>query len=335
MAAYEAAMAGETMARLEIGASRTKPGTLSDAIVRYYRSVPFTNGLSEASQKQRRQVLDRFRNEHGEGNAIPRGDRQLRTLTQAQLVRIVAKHKPHVQLNLLKALRSLMAFAIAENLIEVDPTIGIKRVRLPKTGGFYSWSEQDIAKFEACHLIGSKARLAFALMLYLGLRRSDAVRAGPQHIRHGVFSIKPKKTERTTGIIVDIPVHPELARIIAATPSRHLTFLATEYGKPFTPAGFGNWMRQQCDEAGLPQCSSHGLRKGCGSRLAEAGCSANEIAAILGHTDLREVQIYTEAADRKRLARQAMARMQGPAEGPKGEQNWQTGMSSLPIGRKI
>ena len=39
------------------------------------------------------------------------------------------------------------------------------------------------------------------------------------------------------------------------------TFLVTEYGKPFTPAGFGNWFRQRCDEAGLPQCSAHGLRK--------------------------------------------------------------------------
>jgi hypothetical protein len=26
-----------------------------------------------------------------------------------------------------------------------------------------------------------------------------------------------------------------------------MTFLETEYGKPFTAAGFGNWFRDRCD----------------------------------------------------------------------------------------
>jgi Phage integrase family len=69
-----------------------------------------------------------------------------------------------------------------------------------------------------------------------------------------------------------------------------------------------------CDAAGLSkQCSAHGLRKAACRRLAEAGCSASEIAAISGHATLGEVQRYTKAADQARMARAAMERQQAAA----------------------
>jgi integrase len=91
-------------------------------------------------------------------------------------------------------------------------------------------------------------------------------------------------------------------------PADHLTLLTTQTGKPFSAAGFGNWFRDRCNEAGLPHCSAHGLRKAAARRLAEAGCTTHEIAAITGHASLREVQRYTKAADQARLAQAAMAR---------------------------
>jgi site-specific recombinase XerD len=88
--------------------------------------------------------------------------------------------------------------------------------------------------------------------------------------------------------------------------SRSLTLLTTHSGKPFSAAGFGYWFRDRCNEAGLRHCSAHGLRKAAARRLAEAGCTTHEIAAITGHTSLSEVQRYTKAADQKRLALAAM-----------------------------
>jgi integrase len=102
-----------------------------------------------------------------------------------------------------------------------------------------------------------------------------------------------------------IPVVPDLRTIIDATPSGHLTFLTTAFGKPFTAAGFGNWFRDQCDAAGLPHCAFHGLRKAAARRLAEYGCTPHEIAAITGHATLKEIERYTKAASRKQLARAA------------------------------
>jgi integrase len=126
---------------------------------------------------------------------------------------------------------------------------------------------------------------------------------GRQHARNGGLSVRQQKTGRS----LEIPIHPILQAILDATPTDHLTFLTTRAGKPFSPAGFTNWFRDRCNEAGLPRgTSAHGLRKAACRRLAEAGCSANLIAAVSGHKSLREVQRYTEAADQARMAPSAM-----------------------------
>jgi len=92
-----------------------------------------------------------------------------------------------------------------------------------------------------------------------------------------------------------------------ATASEHLTFLVTATGKPYGPNHFSETFREWCNAAELPKrCTAHGLRKAACRRLAEAGCSANEIASISGHASLDEVARYTKAADQARLARNAL-----------------------------
>jgi integrase len=129
---------------------------------------------------------------------------------------------------------------------------------------------------------------------------------GRQHIRDGAISVRQLKT----GAVLEIPIHDGLRKTLETAPGQHLTFLVTENGKPFTAAGIGNWFREQCNEAGLPHCSAHGLRKAACRRLAEAGCSAPQIAAFSGHKTLAEVQRYIQAADQAKLARQVLAKEQ-------------------------
>jgi integrase len=175
--------------------------------------------------------------------------------------------------------------------------------------GHHSWSEEEIERFESTHSIGTKARLAFALLLYTCCRREDATRLGQQHIRKGRLQYTQAKNENRNPVRIDIPVHPELAKIIAATPSEHLTFITTEHGKSFSRGGFGHWFRTQCDKAGLPHGSAHGLRKAGARRLAEAGCTVHEIMSITGHKTLQEVERYTRTADQKGLADSAMKKL--------------------------
>jgi len=174
-----------------------------------------------------------------------------------------------------------------------------------KTDGIHTWTEAEIAQFEERHPIGTKARLAFALLLYTAQRRSDVVGMGRRHVRNGTIAVRQQKT----GTMLQIPVHPKLREALGATFDKHLTFLVTEFGKPFSFAGFGNCDR--CAEVGLPkECSAHGLRKAACRRLAEAGCTAHQIRAISGHASLREVERYTKAADQAELARQAFEKEQ-------------------------
>jgi integrase len=125
---------------------------------------------------------------------------------------------------------------------------------------------------------------------------------------NGALHVAPQKTG---GPVLVIPVVPELAAAIGAATADNLTFLVTRTGAPFTAAGFGNHFREWCNEAGLPQCSAHGLRKAICRRLAEAGCSSLQIAAITGHTTSRLVDHYTAARDQTLLARAAMASITG------------------------
>ena len=104
----------------------------------------------------------------------------------------------------------------------------------------------------------------------------------------------------------------ETKATIAATPITGAdTYLVTAFGKPFTANGFGNKMREWCDQAGLPECTSHGLRKLCPVRLADVeGIDVLDLQAIPGYKDLRELQIYIENANRKRRAKRAIERLE-------------------------
>jgi integrase len=116
---------------------------------------------------------------------------------------------------------------------------------------------------------------------------------------------------------IDIPVIEELRRIIEASPCGEMSFLVTEFGKPFSSNGFGNWFKKKCSEAGLPHCSAHGVRKAAAARLAELGCSDLEIMAIGGWQTLKEVQRYTKGARKRVLAERAMRRVQTDISGTK------------------
>jgi integrase len=257
---------------------------------------------------------------------IDRGDRPLRELQHRHLQGYINKlATPHVQRNALRAIRHFLKFALRYHLVENDASAGVQKNKLPKTGGFRMWTEAEVSQYVAKHPLGTKAYLALQVMLCTSLRRSDAAQLGPRHVRKtvehplGVIEdYQPQKGRRTGGNRVTVPIHPDLAEAIAATPMVGTdAYIVTDYGKPFTAKGLGAKMREWCDAAGVPpmvdaagkskNVASHGLRKLCLTRLAETGCNVFQIAAISGHKDLREVQLYVDAYNRKKAAAEAMA----------------------------
>lgn len=285
------------------GENRYKPGSVWSLIAAYYQASEFTD-LKPQTQKVYRNVLDNFRKEYG--------DLPANRLDAENIRRILDKKAktPGAARNLLKRLRGLYAFAVDRDHVKVDPTVGVK-LKARKTDGFRAWTDEDIAKFLAHWPAGSRARLALYLLLYTGQRRSDVVVMGHQHRRvtpdgKPAIWVKQKKT----GVELLIPLHGTLKSALDALPTTNLTFLMTAYDKPMSEAGFSQWFVESAQAAGLPARSGpHGLRKAASRRLAEAGCSALEIASITGHGSLKEVERYTKSARQALLARAAMDRI--------------------------
>src|SRR4029077_11408645 len=155
--------------------------------------------------------------------------------------------------------------------------VGVKLVSV-KSNGHHPWEPEECSRFEAHHAIGTRARLAYELLLQVGQARCDVVRMGRQHVRNGVLSLQRQKTK----VPFDVPVMPALQEEIEAMSSTgHMTFLVTAQGRQFTAAGFGNWFRQICNEAGLPKrCTSHGLRKAAATRLADRGATTTQLFGL-------------------------------------------------------
>jgi integrase len=288
---YKACVDGVAAELLTPGADRIRQGSFDDLVSRYYRSPDFLDP-GERTQTVYRGVIERWRAKYGKAMVRDLEARHVQTWMTDML--------PHrTSANMLrKRLRALMDFAIRMGMATTNPVIATKPFKVDGTG-FHTWDEDEIALYEARHPIGSKARLALDLMLWTGQRGGDVRTLGPGHINKAKRLVV---TQEKTGTTVSVPVLAPLAESILATPSGAMIFLLNEYGRPFSRKGFGNKIRQWCDEAGLPECSAHGLRKAAARRFAEAGCSNQEIKSWTGHATDSEVSRYTAAASKQMLS---------------------------------
>jgi integrase len=296
MAAYELALGGELAPRVEIGASRTNPGTINALVVVYYKSDEW-NRLTPETQKTRRRIIERFRTQHG--------DKRVALLQEEHIAKmLLAITKLNAKRHWLKAIRGLLRCAIP-SMRKDDPTAGIASIRLPPSKGHHTWTDDEIEQYRAYWPVGTQQRLVMEFALETASRRGEVVRLGPQHVKNGRIRI-----ERTHGSKdVEIPISPELQAACDAMPKGHLTYIVTAYGRPRSKYGLGNDFAKWATQARLPaRCRLHGLKKGGMRRLAEAGNTTHELMAISGHKTLTEVQRYTDDADRKRLAESGMAK---------------------------
>jgi integrase/recombinase XerD len=193
--------------------------------------------------------------------------------------------------------------------LPADPAEAVKRPKVAPTEGYRPWFEADLAAFRARHPIGTIARAAMELMHFTGCRVSDAVMIGPQHVgRDGVLAYRQQKTGDMAycpwaAVLPAYAAHLEADRrlmLAALAPfGGHLTFLATQAGKPRSAKGLTTVMGQACDAAGISP-SSHGLRKWRAIDLVEHGATSPQCGAWTGHHSLAEIERYIRARDRRR-----------------------------------
>jgi integrase len=242
------------------------------------------------------------------------GPVSLHSIQPYQLERILDKWSStdNAWNNALRSIKHLFKYAEKHWGLKPNPASEIEK-RKVVSRGFEPWEPEDIQKFFQRHKLGSMAHLAMMLLIEVAPRRSDLVKLGPANIEriddqpHIKFT--PQKSENTTAIPVTVPISPALMTAIATAPTGEDTFLVTAYGHPFTAEGFGNKMAEWRDAAGVrSSVACHGMRKAVGINMAENDASPYEIMAALGHSSPKVTQVYTEAANRRKLAGKAASK---------------------------
>jgi integrase len=310
MASYEAAVAALERP-VEAGKfAEVRKGSLRWLAGRYFASPAFRN-LDAKSQGVRMSVIESCLQEVAvPGNPRTMADCPLALFgpNQVRMLRDRRATKPGAANNRMKYLSALFGWAL-ENMpdaVTSNPVRDVQKLKY-ESHGFRPWTEVDLAKFENAYPIGTKQRLALALLLFTGARRSDVVGLGPACVRDGLLRFVPRKTKRIRGEATPKPYLAELARVVAATKLQGRdTFLVTDYGKPFSIAGFGNWFAEQCRRVGLDDCTAHGLRKLGAMRAAMAGASHYQLMAVYDWSTPAQAQKYIELAERARGAAAAM-----------------------------
>ena len=263
MAQYDAAKKIAAPVRQGVLARPTLPNTWSLLCLRYVAECTDYKLLDRRTQHVRRQNLEATFEEP----IRPDSDKRFADIPLAKMdantIEVLRDRKlstPEAANMRVKAMRQVFKWAVAKGYAPINPAREVPYLR-SASEGFHTWTLDEIQQFENRHPIGSKARLAFALLLYTGQRRSDVIRFGKQHAKNGLLTFTQYKGRNRKPHRLTLPILPALQQIIDESRCGDLTFLVNDFGRPFTDAGFGNKFRDWCDQANLPHCSAHGLRK--------------------------------------------------------------------------
>lgn len=300
MKAYFAALASMTETAV-VKKERPREDTFEWLVNRYYRSAAFLK-LGKTTQREKRSILDRY--------CETAGKRPFRAMKKEDVEKSQAKRAgtPGAADNLVKVLRTLFNWAISEKLMTHNPAVAISKIN--KSEGFHTWTEAEVEQYRRTHALGTMARLALEIMVNIGARISDAALLGPPHDIGGVLSFIQQKNRHRKPKRVEVKMFSALSDALAVTKTGAFTYLLTEYGQPFTKAGLGNKMRDWCEAAGLPHCSSHGLRKRAAVEHAEGGSSAMEMCAVFGWDKLETAETYIRAAQQRAMSNNAISRIE-------------------------
>lgn len=293
-ACYQAAVSGKPIKK-----QSDDPRTLAWLVGRYMESADWKE-LSDGTRRQRSNI---FHNMLKDENGFPTDAAKARfkDVTSDSIANGLEDRRatPVQANNYLKAVVGLFKWAKKDNHVEINPTVDVDRLKV-KSDGFPAWDESDVRLFCAKWKIGTPQRLALEIAMHTGLRRSDLVKVGRQHLRGNELSIRTEKT----GALITVELPQRVLDIIEATPTGDMHFLVTSFGKPFSTPGFGNWFGDAARQANIEK-NTHGVRKFAATTAANGGATAHELMSQFGWANSKQAEVYTKGADRARLGKKA------------------------------
>lgn len=291
---YEAAMQGKTAPR-----GQAVGGTLQwlwDA----YRKADAWKVLSPATKKQRENIMLHVLKANG---AEPFG-----MVSEEDIAEGLDRRSdtPSAARNFLDTMRGLFQWAKSRRHVRKDPTADVKPPKRRRNAGFAPWTHEDVDAYKKHWAPGTPQRVWLDVLLYTGLRRGDAARLGPGHVKDGLIDILTEKSGKTIQVV--LPILDVLQASLDIGPTGPKTWIVGERGHAFTKESFGNAFSEAASAAGVKK-SAHGVRKIAATIAAENGATESELDALFGWKGGRMASHYTKNANRAKLARQAAEKL--------------------------
>ena len=300
-AEYQAALAGNHGPDVQ---KATAAGTLAWLIERYRETTAWTD-LSLATRRNREN--------HFKQAIETAGHQPIRAITQAVIIAARDRRAatPAQARNFLDAMRGLFRWAKEAKHVTVDPTDGVKNPKRKK-GPRLSGMDGRLMPPPMTGVGRSAPRNGCGAM-YCSIPACGA--AMPSGSVASMFATvcdaahrkEPRRDDRHDPDFADPAAYPR-----CRSDRRACVHLRQE--RQAVDQGVVRQRLQGCLQGrGLHNRSAHGCRKIAATRAAEAGATVAQLNAIFGWKGTAMASLYTEAADRKRLALEAMAKVQGAA----------------------
>ncbi len=276
------------------------------ALVAAYRSSPEFGRLAPATRYKYQGIFDELK---------PLDDAPLIAITTEFLYgwrdkKAEEKSRSFANFGII-VFRLLFAWGKRRGKCKANPALDIELIRKPRNAPVKNrpWRPEEVAR--VLEAAPPWMRVPIAIAAYTGLRESDVVRVTWQCYDGQAFETRMKKT----GLPVWIPAHYRLRSLLDAAPRVHDQIVVGARGAPISQSGLSTefWrLLVRLRDAGRigAGLSFHGLRHTLGTALAEAGCDAQTIAAVLGQATTKMAEHYSRTADRRGLAGAAMEKLE-------------------------
>lgn len=204
---------------------------------------------------------------------------------------------------IVQVLRILMEHAIDVGWIKAgtNPAVGVELLKSDRDPR-QPWPADLVAAYRA--EAQGRARLIFEVLLGTGMRPADGLKARWDDLADGGIWVVQGKTRKR----IWVPLTPALRAVLDQTPRKGLTICAQASGRPTSYRGAADLVMAVRQKIGAGAYDLYSLRHTTASELLAAGCSDEEIAAVLGHKSSRTVPIYTATVRQISRARDAMNR---------------------------
>jgi integrase len=285
-------------------APKILPGSV-DAMLEAWRRSPEWSDLSPRT-RENYSIYVRALAPIGRAPVADVKRRHIITLRNA----IAAKRGNGAATGFMRATSAAWAWAMDNDLAETNPA---HRVKPLKRGTLPAWTEEVLAA--ALARLDESLRRVVVLAVYTGQRRGDLCALTWSAFDGATIRLRQQKErgpEAGKRELV-IPCHRALREELLrwrADRGDAVTILVQPRGKPWTDTHLSRELGKAVKALGLGRFTLHGLRKLAAVRLAQAGCSPHQIAAIGGWRSLSMVQHYTAAADQQDLAQAAVHRLE-------------------------